>query len=89
MRQTFLRPRLLLGENTVIISLSGRRVKRTATIPPAERGKGRSLWTRQAKALAPWAGVTYGLAYGAADCLEAPLAPPEALPLTEDIAYLL
>lgn len=75
----------------MIISLSGRRVKRGHKNLVPARGRrtlcgGRPVWTRQAKALAPWAGVTYSLAE---PLPAAPPAPAEVLHLTEDIAYLL
>jgi len=47
-----------------IITISGRRVKRSVknALPATSRGrtiKGFSIWSRQAKALAPWAGPGY------------------------------
>ncbi len=72
-----------------IITISGRRVKRPSVILIS----GRSIWTRQAKALAPWAGPGYRLTEIGADVLaETRVQPPEAgemLHLTADIEYLL
>lgn len=50
-----------LGENTVIITISGRRVKRPVKNVPTATNRGRTIWTRQAKALAPWAGSQWAL----------------------------
>ncbi len=66
MQQTFLRPQLLLGENNVIITISGRRVKRPLKNFVAARGRrtlcgGSPVCTRQAKSLAPWAGSQWAL----------------------------
>ena len=45
----------------MIITVSGRRVKRPMRNFVPARGRGRGIWTRQAKALAPWAGAAYRL----------------------------
>lgn len=61
----------------MIISVSGRRVKRPAPFPK----------TFRAKALAPWAGVRYSLVLPLP--ADVPAEPSEALHLTADIEYLL
>ena len=57
----------------MIITLSGRRVKRPVKIFAAERGRrmrcgGAPVLIRQAKALAPWAGVRYSLVVARCPC---------------------